>query len=352
MFVGIDSPAPHQDMFYHWLISNQTHNLDTHFLSLRVDRLKQRCAKARDYCWQCARLAYIIKTVCPDVVFVSSFANAALASVVPVPRASKLVYQSQDWLDPYCHRLRSRLEGRLCRRANVVIWNEANRAAEAQRIHGLADMPLILPTYLPAAYPIPAFSDVRRTHLRALSGSYDAECRFVFAGGTPSQARMSSNVIAAVARQTTKYAVVFTGKENTVDEAITRQLKTTGVPHVFLGDLLFDEMLEYAAACDIGILLYSQESFGNQFQQPGRLTEFLRCGLSCLATPFPDAKRIARETGYIEVVQDTDPLTLGTALNNLANRNIRREHIQLYARTELTYDSAAEQVLDSLLKII
>jgi glycosyltransferase involved in cell wall biosynthesis len=48
----------------------------------------------------------------------------------------------------------------------------------------------------------------------------------------------------------------------------------------------FQEMLTYSVNADAGILLYKNSDLGNFFQAPGRLTEYLGCGLPVLASNF------------------------------------------------------------------
>ncbi|MER8680396.1 hypothetical protein [Mesorhizobium sp. M1405] len=142
--------------------------------------------------------------------------------------------------------------------------------------------------------------------------------------------------------------VVFTGP-NRVPEAAPKNV-------VDLGNQSFDGMLSIMAASDIGVLLYDyRKSFGNRFQQPGRLTEYLRAGLAVISTPFPGAKRIERDLNTFVCVGGYDLQELGQALESLFFRigegEVSRERIRIYAEDNLTYEPAADTVYRHIMDI-
>lgn len=85
-------------------------------------------------------------------------------------------------------------------------------------------------------------------------------------------------------------------------QLLTRPL---GPRVVRLPRLDFCRLLEYSVCCDARVLLYANNDLGNFFQCPGRLTEYLACGLPLLASNFTGLSSLVSRCG-VGVAVDAD----------------------------------------------
>ncbi|MER9200801.1 hypothetical protein NKH74_16510 [Mesorhizobium sp. M0933] len=332
------SDAPHQNMMLrHWKDMSRR---DLDFLKEIAIPTSSRKLDVIRFVWAVIKKGVFARR---EVLYFSGFASARYALVAHMLRHPRIVYHSQDWvLDR--RDFRAFAEKLVVRSAALVIWNERTRARAAARIAKRAGKLLVVPTYLPLAYPIPEPDAGLRDAIRSRGVSCTESTVIVFAGGY-SDERLSSKLIQAATGR--NCVVVFTGSHR----------PTTSIPPnvVDLGKQSFERMLSIVAASDIGVLLYDyKRSFGNRFQQPGRLTEYLRAGLAVISTPFPAAKRIERDLSTFLCVNGYDIEELGSALDKLSNQirlgEVSRGRIMRYAEENLSYEPAADVISQFIVK--
>lgn len=294
-----------------------------------------------------ARLRLMCQVLCDailrrrDPIYFCSFVSAPFASIAALLRHPRWIYHSQDWILDRPG-VASRLERIAIRGAPIVIWNEAHRAEEARKRAGRRGDVLVLPTYLPRTYPVPALSAATRAAIARLAGADPKLMVVIFAGGSYSYSRLSPQLLDAAKTLDTNTVIVFTGPSRLPAEQARPGL-------IDMGLLDYDDMLEVMASSDVGLLLYDHaNAFGHRYQQPGRLTEYLRAGLRLVATPFPDAKRLANTTRFCLVAEGYDVDELGETLRETVKR-VRGEkgrgQIRGHAEREMVYDPHAERVV-------
>ena len=66
---------------------------------------------------------------------------------------------------------------------------------------------------------------------------------------------------------------------------------------VCIGRQTYEDIFQYTSSSDIGIMLYANNDLGNFFQGPGRLTEYLACGLPILASNFTGLQLLTLKHG-------------------------------------------------------
>ncbi len=66
---------------------------------------------------------------------------------------------------------------------------------------------------------------------------------------------------------------------------------------VCIGHQDYEQLFQYTCSSDIGVLLYKNNDLGNFFQAPGRLTEYLACGLPVLASHFTGLQLLSLKHG-------------------------------------------------------
>ncbi|MER9019311.1 hypothetical protein [Mesorhizobium sp. M0898] len=331
--------APHQNMMLAYLKENHSHEYTIR--EVKIPRGKG----VFDQAWTVMKVMHFCLFHREDVLYFSGFVSARYAYLAYALGHRRWVYHSQDWIFDRKD-FRAQLERVVVRNAPAVIWNEHIRARAARKVSGRRSAIHVVPTYLPIAYTLPDPCPNLREKIKNNGIQCSDQTAIVFAGGY-SEARMSKYLVAAFEKVDENCVLVFTGSER-VPRPWPRNVMD-------LGELSYKEMLSVVSASDIGILLYDyKKSFGNRIQQPGRLTEYLRAGLSVISTPFPVAKRIERELDSYICVNGYDVEELRVALKSLCStvcvRRNNRSRIITYAVDNLGYERAAKKVISEIIE--
>jgi glycosyltransferase involved in cell wall biosynthesis len=143
------------------------------------------------------------------------------------------------------------------------------------------------------------------------------------------------------------FLLVFTGMAE--GSPAVRDLRTVAMDAgvnkriIALDRLSFDEIQRYTAACDVGILLYPNDGVGNFYQAPGRLTQYLACGLPVLASDFPALELLVLKHELGAVCDPTCPDAIARGLSALLEippeqRHNRAARLRTLAANDLCYD--------------
>jgi glycosyltransferase involved in cell wall biosynthesis len=284
----------------------------------------------------------------------------ALAALLFVSRR-KIVYHTQDYLEPARFWFRAAIEKRFARRAGLVICNEPARARFMASHYSLSQVPMVVRTALPAAWPTPDRDPAIRKDLLAFLGLEDvSKWKLVLHQGAYSDVRCSDALLRALACLPHDYLVVFTGTPpNSREEQLGRSAAQNLGLHkriIFVSRKPFNELLRITASCDVGVLLYPDDGVGNFFQAPGRLTEYIGCGIPVIASHFPALELAVLKYDLGKVCDPQDPSSIAEALQLLGARDKQRqesERVRLrnIAKGELSYDSMAEKIERYLLSL-
>jgi glycosyltransferase involved in cell wall biosynthesis len=264
--------------------------------------------------------------------------RAAIAMLGP-KFSNRLLYHNSDYFSPIDHPLRFALERRLCRKADLYVNAEFHRAYITAEMYGVRCPVLTLPANLPRQWPIDAPSAAKRQQMTG--GNPDA---FVLmAHGGYSSLRMTQQLLQALATLPSRFRLVMTGgspTRDTVDEA----LEKTGIADrvVRLPRLQFQEMLSYSVNADAGVLLYKNSDLGNFFQGPGRLTEYLACGLPLLSSDHTGLDNLVRKFNLGESADATNPQSIAEAIvrveQGIQARVYSRAHVRQVFEDHLAFD--------------
>lgn len=269
-------------------------------------------------------------------------------------KKSRLIYHTQDYLEPARHPIWAFWERRLARRCKYIICNEVNRARFMASSYRLKKMPIVVRTALPIKWPQSKFdTQLRTTFIRQAGLDPSAEYKLVLHQGGFSPVRCTEQLLEALTLLPSEYLLVFTGTSRgsasfVTGEQLAGRLGLAG-RIIYLDRLPFDELLRHTACCDIGVLLYPDDGIGNFYQAPGRLTEYLSCGLPVVASAFPGLELLTLKYGLGTVCNPTNPQEIAKALLSIGERsaeavNLERSRLRKLFLDEFIYDQQAKQI--------
>lgn len=281
-------------------------------------------------------------------------------------KRNNLIYHTQDYLEPGRHPFWEYFERCVAKRANTVFVNESNRARFMASSYKLSDMPTVVRTSLPREWPIPTRDEkLRNKILTSIGKSTDpSNTILILHQGSFSEVRCTKQVIFALSKLPKNFVLVFTSIQKTT-RSFCDWHKMICSLHlekrvIYLDNLPFDTLLKHTAVCDLGILLYPNDGIGNYYQAPGRLTEYLRCGLPIVASQFQGLELLFLKHGLGETCNQDDPDDIASVILKISTsliknqENIRLQLIKLGC-DEFAYESqfdAIKRVIDERLNSV
>lgn len=269
-------------------------------------------------------------------------------------KKSRIIYHTQDYLEPLRHPIWAFWERHIARRSNRIICNEVNRARFMASSYRLKKMPIVVRTALPKKWPQPKFDIQLRAAIIKKSGlNPSAEYNLILHQGGFSPVRCTEQLLEALTLLPSEYLLVFTGTSRgsasfIAGERAAGKLGLAG-RIIYLDRMPFDELLRHTACCDIGILLYPDDGIGNFYQAPGRLTEYLSCGLPVVASDFPGLELLTLKYGLGTVCNPKNSQEIAKALLSFGGRSAEaksqeRNRLRKLFHDEFIYDKQAKQI--------
>jgi hypothetical protein len=274
---------------------------------------------------------------------------AAFLALWGVPR-NRIIYHSQDFLEPGRHRVWELFERHFARRAGTVIMNEPNRARFMASYYKLKFVPTVLRTALPAAWPWPHRDENIRMRIldRVTAPPLHLEAQLVVHYGPLVKNRCGLQIAKAISMLPSKYILVITGvREGSHAQKETQAiLQNAGIENrsCSFPNLEYTELQDLGASCDIGLLLYPDDGIGNYYQAPGRLSEYLRAGLSLVMPDYPNLELLNSQLKFGATCNPYDAASISFAIVNLTDAPsetlaAQREHNIECAKKYICYEN-------------
>lgn len=232
------------------------------------------------------------------------------------PRLGKrYVYHNADYYSPLTFPMHYRFEKRFSRMADLCINNEFHRAYITYTDYKCRGPMITLPPNLPRAWPVPGRSSQMREAMTA--GNPDAFVIMLHGGF--SKLRCTEQLISALALLPDRFRLIMTGRTQARDELDVKLVRAgLGSRVTRLPVLGFRALLEYTVNADAGVLFYSNNDLGNFFTAPGRLTEYLACGLPVITSDHTGLEHLVLKYRLGVAVNSADPKAIAKGIMSLA----------------------------------
>jgi len=307
-------------------------------------------------------IAQFIK-VKPDVLYIQGAQQTPYCLILLLfkRKKTKYIYHTQDYVGPGQQFFYEWCEKFTARRVDHVISNEPNRARFMASNYRLNQVPSVIRTALPSWWDVPGRDDQYRNALLVQLGLEQVKNpRLIIAGGAYRLDRMSDQYLEAFAKLPNNYGIIFNAMPDNCESrqkcnvqlAKLNLLQSSRI--LFFDALPYDQLFKLFAACDIGILLYPNSGVGHFYQAPGRLTEYLRCGLSIVCSNFPGLELLTLKYNLGAVADPYDPVSIMQAIlkvgevDDITRNEISARLIKL-AKGDLLYEKQASIIFKNCL---
>lgn len=368
--------APHQAMAAIWLKSlgyrvlcvccgpASRKSIKTPLATLDVISIQRSENRWAALLWQFKLLIVVMKARIKYInslfyVHGSAVTPASLLALLLVPK-HRIIYHTQDYLEPGRHDIWAFFEKRFTRRAGKVICNEPNRARFMASNYRLKVIPSAVRTALPGNWPVADYENNRREELLALFPAAATPVRLIMHQGPFAKVRCSAQLIEAMTLLPNNFRLIVTGVDTSNANYSTWHdvVKSFGIEErvTYLPHLSFEILLSYTAVCDLGLLLYPNDGVGNYFQAPGRLTEYMRCGLPVVTSNFPGLELLTLKYDIGVACDPENPTEIAMAIVRIGSRSdtekIReRSRLKELSKAKFAYEIQAWQIEDIVNKI-
>ena len=256
-----------------------------------------------------------------DILYLYSPHNIYQNWLVSLGFKGKIIYHTQDFLDQNQYVIKTLIEKKLMKKADINITNEENRGIFLKYLYNLEKLPLTIKTTLPKEFPFKKFSIEKRKNILKkfnLNENNFHSYKLIFHIGGYNEKRLTENIIEALSLLNNEYLLFFTNsKEKSFSEKKLKELsvKYDVVDRVFLfGKLPEQELFDIIPQMDLGLLLYPDNDIGNIYQSPGRLSEYLGSGLKVIVPNYPALDCLINKHNFGETC---DPKFVNSICNSI-----------------------------------
>ena len=236
------------------------------------------------------------------------------------------------------------LERRLIGRADHVLTVGQSIADELRRRYGIDPPQIIL--NCPAAV---ATKRADPMTLRARAGlAGDERPVILYQGGFAPYRGLEQLVEAAKELRAATVVLMGWGR---LEETLRDQVVRSGLSDVvrIIEPVPPDQLLEFTAGADVGVIPYRPVGLNNTFTTPNKLFEYIAAGLAIAASRLPELVRFVERPGLGATFDPETPSDIARVLNQLTEDPARLEAIRKRTaamRNRFTWEHEAQLLLD------
>jgi glycosyltransferase involved in cell wall biosynthesis len=244
---------------------------------------------------------------------------------VPLVYDAHEIYYAQDCLSIQAQKLLERTEAQYIHQVNLMITVNEAIAQYFQSKYSIAH-PLVLMncTNLPER----GINPHARQELRVQLG-LDADTKIVLYQGWISDERNLDTLVKTAAFFPPNAVLVIIGYgayEATLKQIITEQSLEKRV--FFLGKVPSDEILNFTAGADIGVIPYLPIDLNHELCSPNKFFEYVLAGVPIITHKLPFFEQMAAQYGGVLVGDMSTVNSMAEAINKLVNNTDKRTQLQ------------------------
>lgn len=327
----------------------------------KIERTKEQCpeitwidAMTSNIFGFAKKIRALVLKIKPDIIYVhSSWTNPSVLLSGSLLAGVPYIYHTDDYLEPKSYKIYKLLEKRFCQKAVFVVSNEINRARFMCSEYALNKMPIIVPAALSKS--MAPSEDGFRNFKKQEKETVDLVCT----GGMGAD-RLIHKMILSLGNLPSYFRLFLHGRcvnaeyekkcKLAVEEAAVqdRVIFHSPIPN----EDLLQELMKY----DVGLLLYNDNTLGNFYCQPQKLSEYLACGMPIVAPYYPGMELLVHKFGIGAVCDPRSPKSIAQAIISVAVRdeNERQEqflHMRKIFFENIAYENEIEPLKKAFAKI-
>lgn len=291
-----------------------------------------------------------------DCIYVYSHGNVSTGYFGLLGFRGRVIYHTQDFLDPNIYKYRAKYEKLLTNRANLVVVNDKNRGFFLKTFYNLQKTPLVVRTFLPKNTPFCNYCQnirnkwLKKANLHSIIGE---TYHFGLHLGSFHKLRCTETLLEAYSKLPHDFIIIFTGnKEGSDSDKLLREniLRYNLKQRVgILPKLDFKDLFQLTAQADVGFLLYNNNDIGNFYQCPGRLTQYIGSGVPVIGSNSPSLELIIKGHNLGMTCDSSNAKDIAEAIYKLGFPDIAiRKTLHDTFIKELSYEIDGKKLIDGI----
>ncbi len=273
------------------------------------------------------RMYYSARSCRAGLVEAHDLPSLLCARLIARRRRCPIVYFAHElWPEMGQHALFSRfwrwLEKKLVRGVDLIVTPEGNRARIYLDEYGAPELPLVVANCPPFRPPAAG------TSLRDLAAAkgMPSSCVVLYQG-LVTRERCIDEIVAASGHFAADVTLAIVG--NGIDDWMDPEARLpAGRPILYHRHVSYEQLFDYTASADIGLLFYRNTCRNNYFCAPNKLYEYMMMGLPVITCNYPGLVGFVEENEIGLCVDPEDPLAIAAAINRVAGDRALRDRMR------------------------
>ncbi len=172
--------------------------------------------------------------------------------------------------------------------------------------------------------------------------------KFILYQGAVNEGRCFEELIPAMKWVNASLIIVGTGNFYTQVKELIRHFK---LEHkiILKGSLPPHELRQFTQEAHIGITLFEQNGINQYYSLANRFFDYMMAGIPQICVNYPLYQEIDQQHGFAYLIEDTNSVTIGNALNKLLEDDVIYNQLRLNcikARDLLNWENESHQLLE------